>query len=93
MTGSTGELGRFLGGLSREQSDIKSNLSADEVEASNFLFFFEQFIVGGELVVTKKFYSDDALVWNHPVYGDLNVYSWNDTHDTSLDVVVLDISF
>lgn len=77
MPSSVQQLGAMLGKNIKEQSRIKENLSPDEFDSQLGLYNTEQVAV--ELVVSSesKCYDTNALVWNHPVYGDLNVQEWN----------------
>jgi hypothetical protein len=83
MVSSSQEVGRVLGNLSKEQTVIKSNISPNEQNASAFIVNQEQLLFYGSLTVTANLYSSDSLVWNHPVYGDLNTQEWNGDYESS----------
>lgn len=69
---SSRELGTKLGEINQEQSDIRSNLSANEQDANIVLITTEAMKLIGSLVVTKKIYDDTSFIINHPVQGDID---------------------
>lgn len=72
MVTSAKELGRILGQLANNQSAIKENLSADDVNAQFNVVNSEQFEVHGSLTLTKKTYASDSFILDHPTQGELD---------------------
>lgn len=72
MTNVSRDLGAVLGNMSKEQSDIKSNISPNEQNANAFIVSQEQVQLSGTLTVTAYFYPEDSFILDHPVYGELD---------------------
>ena len=83
------ELARIIGSSIRNQSSIQENLSPDEAGAQLSTLNSEQLVLELEFTATKRVPYSDSLVFNHPVQGDLNVYSWNKGYDVAQDEVLL----
>jgi hypothetical protein len=74
---SASDLGRFIGKLSNEQSVIKDNMSGDEEIRILELEDSDEIIFDENATATALFFEDNALVFDHPIYSDLNVYIWD----------------
>ena len=72
MINSSRKLGETLGKLSQEQSDIKSNIAANEQDANAFIFSQEQLQINGLAIAIRKNYGDSSFIINHPTYGDID---------------------
>ena len=72
MGRETRRLADKIAGLSREQSDIKDNISPEAVDAALNLFARLPVRVRGHITLTKKFFPEDSFVIDHPVYGEID---------------------
>ena len=77
MTNVSRTLGAAIGTMSREQSDIKSNISPNEQSANAFIINQEQISLSGSVVVSKRTLSN-VLTVAHPVYGVVGTVAGND---------------
>jgi len=72
MTTSAEELGRIIGGIARQQSNIQENISPDEADALLNVYNTEQLVIEVVMTVTTKCYDANTFVIDHPVYGDID---------------------
>jgi hypothetical protein len=66
------ELGKALGNLSNNQSDLKETVMGDEIEQSLLLTPIDTIEVETTVVVYKKFYDGESLILDHPLFGQLD---------------------
>lgn len=69
---ATDELAKFLGGLSKEQRNLKENIVPDEIENSFLLAPFQAIDLASSITVTAYFYPTTSFILDHPVYGELD---------------------
>ena len=86
--GSANKLASAIASQSNDIQTLQSNISPDDPNAVFPLFFNYRLIQSGELIVKKKVYELNALVWDHPVYGDLDVYIWDAGYDDTQDEIL-----
>lgn len=65
------DVGESIGRSMRKQSSVQDNLSANDPEALLNVVTDERVVLSGSLTVTKKLYSENAFILDHPVQGDL----------------------
>jgi len=72
MPDSIAEIGRIIGNLSKEQSTIKENISADETETQDTIYasFVSELQCTG--IINKLTYPTDSFILDHPIYGELD---------------------
>jgi len=75
------DLGKIIGGILTEQSSIREQLAGDDGGGSITSFNSERVLVGGTLTITSFTWDSTALVWDHPVLGDLDVKSWDEGYN------------
>ena len=68
MVDSATQLGRVIGGLAKQQSSIRENLSPRDANAQFNIVNSESFIISGSLTATKIEITGVFTVY-HPVYG------------------------
>jgi len=66
------KLGTALGKLSSDQSEIKQNISPDETDAIDYIVNYEEVVVEGTVIGTKRTYASDSFIIDHPVLGDID---------------------
>lgn len=71
------ELGKVLGGNIRKTDDYRDDFIENEELKDLLLGFLKGVNVSAVGYITKWYYDLDALIWNHPVLGDLNTQEWN----------------
>jgi ribosomal protein L10 len=84
------EVGRLLGRTVKDTAQYREDFVESEEVTDLLLASIKRIKVAGKLVITKNLISSSALVWNHPVQGDLNVFEWNATYDSSEELEVLE---
>jgi hypothetical protein len=85
------ELGKILGGNIKKTDSYRDDFIENEELLDLLLGNLEGVNVSGKLVVTKNLFGSTALVWNHSVQGDLNVFEWNADYTGSEELVNIDL--
>lgn len=68
MVDSATEVGRIIGGIARQQSNLQENISPDEADAQLSTLNTEELKLPGVLTVTKRTIVG-IMVVGHPTYG------------------------
>ena len=85
------ELGKVLGGNIRKTDSYRDDFLENEELLDLLLGNLHSVNVSGKLIVSKNLFSSTALVWNHSVQGDLNVFEWNADYMGSEELVNIDL--
>jgi len=72
MTTTAQELGKLLGQRSKEQSQIKENLSPDEFASQLVIFNQVEMVTEVGFTADGQCYDTNSFVIDHPVYGDID---------------------
>lgn len=83
MDNST-QLGRMIGMLAVNQSNLSSQISPDESDPLMTLFNNEEVVIEGVMTLNTLLFSTSGLVWDHPVYGDLDVFAWDEGYASTI---------
>lgn len=93
MAGEAQQLGRFIGNLSRKVDTVQENLNASESNAVLQIYSEQVIEVQGYYSLVRKNYALNTLVWDHPVYGDLDVFVWDGGYLVSTTGAPFPLSF
>ena len=85
-------VGEQVGLLSQRVASLEENITPDEPVDQLQVGYNDDVVVSGNLKVYKNNISGVALVFNHVVQGDLNVFEWNGGY-VGDPILVLDKDF
>jgi hypothetical protein len=77
------EIGKIIGGLIANQSSTNEQLSSDDSSGSISAFNAELVKASGVITGNSKTWDTTALVWDHPINGDLDTFYWDADYDNS----------
>lgn len=69
---TTSQLGQLLGGMSRRQDDIASQISPDDANDSLLIQNSLSVVLQGTVTATQRIIAASTFVLDHPVYGYLD---------------------